>query len=135
MLDRIRALKRAGIKVHGFFTFGLPHDRTVGDLERTLRFAEASGVDFASFSITRPYPTTPFHDRVKGKQPLTSSEGIPWASPEHFTLEQLEKMRQKALLRFYARPRYIVGHLGQLRYPLDYLRNLSLFFRILAKSG
>lgn len=134
VLERIRALKRHGIKVMVFFLIGSSFDRNVQDIEKTIAFARRSGANFASFNIARPYPGTPFFEIVGGMSPKTSFGDIHEIHNPRFSLEQLTGLRRKAYLSFYLRPGYLFSHLSQILRPGDYLRNLRLFFNILIKT-
>ena len=54
----VRRAKELGIWTHAFFIVGWPWE-TEESLERTLRFAEEVGVDFATFFVAVPFPGTP----------------------------------------------------------------------------
>jgi len=61
--EGIRKLHDHGIGVSAGFVFGFDHDdRTV--FERTLEFAEETGIDACNFKILTPYPGTPLYDRL-----------------------------------------------------------------------
>lgn len=59
----IQRLHDHGIGVSAGFVFGFDHDdRFV--FERTLEFAEQTGIDACNFKILTPYPGTPLYDRL-----------------------------------------------------------------------
>ncbi len=133
--ERIRVLKKHGIKSLGFFLFGSVYDESEEDIRRTIAFARTSGLDFANFQIARPYPTTAFYNQSATYHSADIREGIPLAYEEHFTLQHLEKLRKEAYIRFYLRPQYVLRHLEQFTNPKEYLRNVKLFFRIVKKRA
>ncbi len=108
----VKAAKRAGLKVNGFFILGHPNEnrRTVRD---TVRFAVKLNPDFAAFGIMVPYPGTRIRDialRGEGGYTWVSSNwedyrknaGRPMEMKE-FSAQTLVKLQMKAYLVFYLR--------------------------------
>jgi radical SAM superfamily enzyme YgiQ (UPF0313 family) len=60
----IRRLHSHGIGVSAGFVFGFDHD-DAGVFERTLEFAEQTGIDACNFKILTPYPGTPLYERME----------------------------------------------------------------------
>jgi anaerobic magnesium-protoporphyrin IX monomethyl ester cyclase len=62
--EAIRAAKKAGFFVHGFFVIGLPGETDEG-FRRTLEFARRMDFDIANFFLAIPFVGTELYDTVK----------------------------------------------------------------------
>ena len=71
VIEGIIKTKKAGIKVHLTFTFGLPSD-TVETIEKTIDLACRIPCDTAQFSIATPYPGTKMYTMYKENGWLTT---------------------------------------------------------------
>ncbi len=108
----VRLTKEAGIEVAGTFMFGLPTE-TSEQTEKAIDFALESGIDYAIFGITEPYPGTElwidaekygrFDDTGKYKNNLLSENAAVWI-PDGRTREELKDYVEKAMFKFYMRP-------------------------------
>ena len=133
VLGKVRQLQEHGIEVTGNFIIGALYDKTEEDIMNTVDYATWLGIDYATFYIARPYPTTRFHKQI-GNQLLTlSSEGVPVCYNKHFTHDELVRLKAKAYMRFYLNPRYVLGHLGSLLRPREFLSKLRLFYTLVKK--
>lgn len=105
---------------HGFLTMssfmlGLPTETPEMTL-KTIQFAIDSGLDYAVFPITEPYPGTElwvdaqtfgtFDTSGKYKNNLLSENSAVWV-PHGRTREELEKLASLAMWKFYMRPKVI----------------------------
>jgi radical SAM superfamily enzyme YgiQ (UPF0313 family) len=61
--DGIRRLHDNGIGVSAGFVFGFDQD-DCSVFERTLEFAERTGIDACNFKLLTPYPGTPLYERL-----------------------------------------------------------------------
>ena len=114
-LDGIRMAKEHGILVNSSFMLGLPTE-TRAQSFKTIEFALNSGLDYAVFPVTEPYPGTEFwvdaerygsFDRSgKYRNNLLSENSAVWI-PHGRTREELEALSVYAMRRFYWRPRQI----------------------------
>lgn len=59
-------LRRIGMRFHLTFTFGLPGE-TKKTIEETINFAIRSGADSVQFSLTTPFPGTPYYRIAQNK--------------------------------------------------------------------
>lgn len=133
VFQKVRELKKHGIRVLGFFIVGSLYEETEQDIQSTINYAKWLELDFASFQIGIPYPTTRFYSEVKHLAKGFSSEDIPLCYAEHFTIEQLIGWKKKAYFRFYLNPNYIFSHLHYLLNPKDLVRNLKLFYSLVVR--
>lgn len=109
--EKIKLLKKAGIKVTGLFILGFPGD-TKADIEKTIRFSRKVQLDKASFFNFMPTPGTAIYKQLEetGELPdqLTGLHSYKVSMPpKDMTVGQLKRMQLLAFLRFYLRPRII----------------------------
>ncbi|MBF0323886.1 MAG: cobalamin-dependent protein [Alphaproteobacteria bacterium] len=115
----IAMAKKAGIKACSSFMLGLPGE-TREHTERTIAFALESGLDYAVFPITEPYPGTEmwidaaqygtFDDSGRYANSLLTENAAVWV-PHGRTREELSQMAQDAMRQFYLRPRIVLQSL------------------------
>jgi anaerobic magnesium-protoporphyrin IX monomethyl ester cyclase len=111
----IEMTKAAGIQVTATFMLGLPTE-TREQSEKTLRFAIDSGIDYAIFGITEPYPGTElwidaqkygyFDDTGRYRNNLLSEHAAVWI-PHGRTRDELKAFVEKCMWKFYFRPKTI----------------------------
>jgi radical SAM superfamily enzyme YgiQ (UPF0313 family) len=65
--------KGAGIKVWGYFIFGLPGE-TADTVDETIAFAKDLNLDLVNFAVGAPYPGTEFLRQARENGWLTSDE-------------------------------------------------------------
>jgi radical SAM superfamily enzyme YgiQ (UPF0313 family) len=66
----VESLRDQGIKTCGFFIIGYPGE-TLGDMQRTLNYANTLNLDQRNIYIATPYPGTPLYYECKAKGYLT----------------------------------------------------------------
>lgn len=107
VVEGVELTKRAGVKVHLTFTFGLPSD-TEQTIENTIQLACRLPVDTVQFSITTPYPGTKMYEQYKANgwllhenwdEYLGSHRAV--SRTANFTAEQLENAVKSAYARFW----------------------------------
>lgn len=111
-LEGIEMAKAHGILTLSSFMLGLPTE-TKEQTMKTVRFALSSGLDYAVFPITEPYPGTElwvdakkygtFDTSGKYSNNLLSENSAVWI-PHGRTREELENASQSAMRQFYMRP-------------------------------
>jgi radical SAM superfamily enzyme YgiQ (UPF0313 family) len=131
----IETIKRHGILIWGSFVLGFDEDDEEG-LEKTIRMARGSKLDFACFNFLTPLPGTVVFDKFKQEGRLN---GKGWANynmanlvfrPARVTSEVLEEKVRKAWLEFYSMSAIIkrLGpSLGKIRFFI-WLLNLAICF-------
>src|SRR5262249_36521334 len=129
----VRLAKQAKMTVLTYFMFG-NLDETVDDMEKTIDFAIELNADFAQFSVTIPYAGTEMYDEALASGIIEEDYWVEHARrPEpdflppklienHADLSTLLKIRDRAVQRFYFRPRFILNKIWS-------LRSFSEFFR------
>lgn len=109
----ILATKEAGIEVAGTFMLGLPTE-TPAQTEAAIEFAIETGIDYAIFGLTEPYPGTElwvdaqkygrFDSTGKYRNNLLSENAAVWI-PNGRDRDELKDWVETAMRRFYLRPR------------------------------
>jgi anaerobic magnesium-protoporphyrin IX monomethyl ester cyclase len=107
--------KKHGILTSSSFMLGLPTE-TAEQTRKTVDFAVNSGLDYAIFPITEPYPGTElwidaqrygyFDSSGKYRNNLLSENSAVWI-PNGRTRHELEAFATEAFRRFYFRPRQV----------------------------
>jgi radical SAM superfamily enzyme YgiQ (UPF0313 family) len=113
--EGIARARRHGILTFSSFMLGLPGE-TPEHTQKTISFAIDSGLDYAIFPITEPYPGTEmwvdaqryghFDTSGRHKNSLLSENSAVWV-PNGRTREELERAATRAMAAFYLRPRQI----------------------------
>jgi anaerobic magnesium-protoporphyrin IX monomethyl ester cyclase len=129
----VRMAKRANMTVLTYFMFGNLGE-TIEDMEKTIDFAVELNADFAQFSVTIPYAGTEMYDEARASGLIADDYWLAYArAPEpdflppkliesHADMPTLLKIRDRAVQRFYFRPRFIFTKIWG-------LRSFSEFFR------
>lgn len=111
----IRAAARAGIQTAGFFMLGAPTE-TVREMNDTIRYAVASDLVEANFSIATALPLTSLWEtaRREGWSLPETSRGYDYYRAARPSLvggdaspRALERLRRKAVLQFYLHPKRV----------------------------
>jgi radical SAM superfamily enzyme YgiQ (UPF0313 family) len=124
-LEVFRLTRRAGIRSVAYFMIGCPHERTIEDIRRTMRFAAQLDPDYAMFNVFTPYPGTALYQEALQRGLVASDEWLafardprpgfrPSAWGEFFTEEELYEILDEAYRRFYWRPRVIWRNLREI---------------------
>jgi anaerobic magnesium-protoporphyrin IX monomethyl ester cyclase len=103
--DQHALVQRSGLETALFFLLGHPGE-TEDEQRATIELACDLNPDYASFNIASPYPGTRFHE-------LAGSFEEPFPPFDHHShaLDALDRMRRRALQRFYLRPAYVMSRL------------------------
>jgi anaerobic magnesium-protoporphyrin IX monomethyl ester cyclase len=123
-------MKEVGIEARASFMLALPGETPDMALD-TIKFAIELDPDYAQFCITTPYPGTKLFRDVKkygtmhhqySKYSLWHPVFIPFG---YKNVEEIKKMEQLAMRKFYFRPRYIYNRLKKIKTLEDLSRNLK----------
>lgn len=131
----VKKAKDLGIWTHAFFMVGWPWE-TRESLERTLRFAEEVGVDFATFFVVVPFPGTPLEELweelgLDKPDPVLHSQFRPLVDLEGLKAEELKEWLEKASLRFQIRVLFRWFHRpGELLKRLKSAEDLRFFLTL-----
>jgi anaerobic magnesium-protoporphyrin IX monomethyl ester cyclase len=101
---------KLGIRIIANYTLGLPND-TISGIRETIDYAKKLNTFAIQFTVTTPYPGTPFYENVKHaifERDWERFNG--WTSVfRHPTIssEDLHRLREFAYVSYHLRPRYI----------------------------
>jgi radical SAM superfamily enzyme YgiQ (UPF0313 family) len=122
--EQHRLVQRSGVQTALFFLLGHPGE-TAAEQRATIELACELNPDYASFNIASPYPGTRFHELAGPFE-----EHFPAYDQHSHELEDLERMRRRALRRFYLRPGYMATRLHPQRFGTA-LRGARLLMQLL----
>ena len=101
---------RLGIKITAFYVLGLEGE-TVETIGKTVKYAKWLDTFVAQFFINTPFPGTIEYERNKGKLIETDWEKFDCYTPvvenRNITPKQLLKLKEKAFVSYYYRPKYM----------------------------
>ncbi|MFH1539126.1 MAG: radical SAM protein [bacterium] len=118
--EKVALIKEAGLDACGFFILGFPGE-TEQTIEETISFALSLPLDRASFFNFLPLPGATVTEELaaKGEIGRVDYEQLhyiytPYLSPG-LTAEKLKSAQRRAFLRFFLRPKILLGALSRLR--------------------
>ncbi len=113
--DNLRAaklIKKAKLPLFGFFMIGFPWE-TKDDITETLDFIFDIDPDFIEVHIAMPYFGTELYSQCEQYNTINSvAWGNDYFSPntigtQSVSIDEIQKIRNKYLLKFYLRPKYL----------------------------
>lgn len=112
--ETIYRIKKAGIRVGGFFMIGFPGE-SLESIHATSKLARKLSLDYASFNIVTPrFGTTIRETSISGREidanifTTESSQSIPIWNYQQISNSALLKCKKDAVNRFYLRPLYLL---------------------------
>lgn len=112
-LNAAKMIKDVGIPLFGFFMLGFPWE-TKQDILETLNFIFIIDPDFIELHIAMPYFGTELFSQCQELNTIKCNAwGNDYFSPntigsQTVTIEEIINLKNKYLLKFYLRPRYII---------------------------
>jgi len=116
MISAVKLTKQAGIKVLGYFIFGIPVESYEEELE-SIEFAKDLGLDYVQFGSLSPFPGSRLYElaiqngwykEARAPAPEEYGERRPLLITDYWNEQRLERILKKAYKRFYFRPGYIL---------------------------
>lgn len=105
---------KLNIKVAAFYILGLPTDTEL-DVRKTIAYSKRLNTFAAQYSISIPYPGTPYYEQVKDTITTDDFEDFTTAKMitehQHLKANQLQDLREYAYTSYYFRPRYAAKYL------------------------
>lgn len=139
--DNLRAaklIKKAGLPLFGFFMIGFPWEGKENIID-TLKFIFEIDPDFIEIHIAMPYFGTQLHNQCKEYNTIKSEAwGNDYFSPntigtQSVSLEEIIKLKNKYLIRFYLRPKYIIKKLiGCISEPKIFINYIKHGFKLIS---
>jgi len=123
--EKVELINDVGLDVIGFVMLGFPTE-TKEEMEQTIDFVTTLPLKRINFSYLQPFPGTEIYDDLIKSKKL---ENVSWENcflfkasyiPEGFTEEELKKIRQKGLRKFYLRPKILLSILSEMRSPQQF---------------
>jgi len=120
--EGFRLCRKYGLKTVGFFLIGLPGE-TEETIQKTIDFAKELDCDFASFATVDPYIGTKLRqDAIKAgyiTENDTQFDGGAYTAigTEQLSKEQVWRLRNTAVRKFYFRPSFVLKKLRMARRP------------------
>jgi anaerobic magnesium-protoporphyrin IX monomethyl ester cyclase len=126
--DAIKAAKDSNIDVLGSFIVGYPGE-TSEEIDQTIDFSIKLDPDYSQFSILTPFPGTPIYYDLKQKGLLDTEDWNKYTvldsviSYEKIGLSKklVKRKLNKAYLKFYTRPKYLIKHRGMFKVLIETL--------------
>ena len=118
--QKLELFRGTGIKVTGFFMFGIPGE-TPAEMGETARFSRSLPLDRAQFNIFMPLPGSREWDKLKAAGKLSD---VAWDrffvhdvayTDGSVSAAQYKRIQRVAVLRFYLRPRILWGLAREIR--------------------
>lgn len=130
--DAFKLTKKAGIKSHATFMFGLPGE-TKETINQTIEFAKELNADTIQCSIALPYPGTDFYELAKKKGNLKVKDWLDFDGElrgvieyENLTREMISQSVNRMYKEFYSNPRHILKQILGIRLLSDVKRLINL---------
>lgn len=120
VIDAVKILKGARIKIYSYFIIGLPWDNEE-TIEETIQFAIRLNTDFISFYTATPLPGTRFYKFAKENNLINGD--VSWENAYYEPVintmclrkERILELHKQAIKRFYLRPRFIFRAIFSIR--------------------
>ncbi len=121
--DAFRRTREAGMQTVAYFIMGIPVETFEDEIE-TISFARRLKPDYAYFGTLSPYPATELYDEAVEKgwyreipafAPSEQGTTRPMVITEQWNKDNLEKIVDRAYMRFYYRPGYIIKRILKTR--------------------
>jgi radical SAM superfamily enzyme YgiQ (UPF0313 family) len=129
--------KKHRFDILAYFMYGLPGE-TIEEARRTLDFSIELDPDYAEYSITIPYAGTELYENALKEKIIpfdywreftrmpSPSFRIPYVIENSISREELVKLRDLSIRRFYLRPGYIFKEIAKVRTPGEFMRKMRM---------
>jgi len=135
IIEKVNLIHRVTkIRTTGFFIIGYPTE-TREDILQTIKLSKELPINRAQFTICLPVPGSEMTKKLieEGKLKDYDFSNVSFQNivyvPESMTLKELQKLRLKAYMEFYLRPRIIFGLLTE----IQNLEHVKFIFRRVKK--
>lgn len=126
----VKAFRKAGIKVYGYFVLGLPWE-TEETAQTTIKFARKLDLNYANFYTATVFPGSRFWDYAlenklfDGDEKYKSAYYYPSVRTHNLDKERVFALHKEAVKKFYLRPSFILKTLFSIR-SFTELKNYTL---------
>ncbi len=131
---QIKLIKKHGIRTIGFFIIGFPTE-TIEDIKKTINFSKKLALDKVQFNYFFPIPGTEIYKELEKKGEFKNIDFTNYSSfgKLNYTLkgvtkQELKKIRIKAFLSFYLKPKNFlkvfqdIGSFNNFKYVIKRVR-------------
>ena len=139
--DNLKAekmIKKADLPLFGFFMIGFPWE-TRQDIIKTLEFMFEVSPDFIEVHIAMPYYGTELYSQCEQYGTInTVAWGKDYFSPntigtQSVSIEEVIKLKNKYLIKFYLRPKYIIKKIiGCISKPIIFVNYMKHGFKLIS---
>lgn len=127
--EKIALLRKHELPITGYFILGYPGE-TRADLEQTVRLALELPLVRVHFNAFSPYPGSQIYEQLRAAGRLDEielravhAERANYSFVDGLSIRDLNRIRRRALLRFYLRPRILWGFMrGMNSWPIARFR-------------
>jgi radical SAM superfamily enzyme YgiQ (UPF0313 family) len=143
LADRIRDMKRAGLRTKGLLMMGLPGE-TEASIRRSMDYVRSLPIDDFNLTKFTPFPGAPIYDDIESHGTFDEDpEKMDCMHfvfvPRGFTRERLEELYAGFYKMHYSRPKVWFGYMAMLWRSPDswrrFLLNLPSFLRFCRSSN
>ena len=126
----ILMVKKSGIQSMGHFIFGLPGE-TKETARKSMDFALKSGVDFAQFYCSIPYPKTKLGEIARKNKWVEGEKYTDFdltksiMRNDSLTSKEIKKLRDRAYRRFYLRPKMLLKTLKEVKSLKSFISSMN----------
>lgn len=126
----VKAFRKAGIKIYGYFVLGLPWE-TEETAEATIKFACKLDLNYANFYTATAFPGSRFWDYAlennlfDEEDKYKSAYYYPSVKTHNLSKDRVFALHKKAVRKFYLRPSFILKTLFSIR-SFTELKNYTL---------
>ena len=123
--EKVSLIHEAGMNVIGFIIIGFPYE-TKDDIEKTIDFICELPLNRVAISCLQPFPGSEIYRDLISKGEI---KDVSWETcflfkatyaPKGISLEELKKLRQKALKKFYFRPKVMLSLVSEIKSPKQF---------------
>ncbi len=136
----VSILNKAGIKIIGYFMFGLPGE-TKKTIEATIELACQLPIDYAYFYVATPFPGTKFFKEAEKNGWLRTMDWSRYFHGESDVLEYEDLSAQhlsysvkRAYRKFYMRPSHLFKYLKDIKSPNMFMQYLIASINLLKEK-
>lgn len=135
--DAFRLCRKYNIRTVATFIIGLPEE-TEDTANETIEFLKEIDCDFASFNMAVPRMNTPLRQQaiieglINSDLDIMDQGGASIAMPtRHLTMEQVQRLKKRAITKFYLRPSYLWKRLRSISSLYELREQVSEGFALL----
>jgi len=114
--EKVKLMNKMGFEPNGYFILGYPSE-TKEEMNKTIKLALKLPIREASFTAFQPLPSTEATNKLIESGELSAdydfasvAQNKVTYAPKGIKLDELERIRKNAILRFYLRPRTLLRY-------------------------